>query len=101
MYHLNLVRKLIQKKVIVTTNVREGDFFSNLFIRSKKDRWYRTILNLKKLNQECETTHFKMESIKHVIHMIKPNRYLASRDIKDAFYTVPIYEPHRKYLKFM
>ena len=42
-----------------------------------------------------------MESIKQVIHMIKLNMHLASLDIKDAFYTVPIYEPHRKYLKFM
>ena len=42
-----------------------------------------------------------MESIKQVIHVIKPNMYLASLDIKDAFYTVPIYEPRRKYLKFM
>ena len=95
------VFKLIRKKVIITTYVQEGDFFSNLFIRSKKDGLYRTILNLKKLSQDCETTHFKMESIKQVIHMMKPNMYLASVDIKDAFYTVPIYEPHRKHLKFM
>ena len=27
--------------------------------------------------------------------------YLASLDIKDTFYTIPIYEPHRKYLKFL
>ena len=53
------------------------------------------------LNQECETTHFKMESIKQVIHMIKPNMYLASLDIKDTFYTAPIYEPHIKYLKLV
>ena len=33
--------------------------------------------------------------------MIKPNMYLALLDIKDEFYTVPIYEPHRKYLKFI
>ena len=33
--------------------------------------------------------------------MIKLNMHLASLDIKDAFYTIPIYEPHRKYLKFM
>ena len=26
--------------------------------------------------------------------------YLASLEIKDAFYAVLIYEPHRKYLKF-
>ena len=40
------VRKLIRKKVIITAHVQEGDFFSNLFIRSKKDGSYRTTLNL-------------------------------------------------------
>ena len=30
------VRRLIRKKVIVTKNVQEGDFFSNLSTRSKK-----------------------------------------------------------------
>ena len=33
--------------------------------------------------------------------MIKPNTHLALLNIKDAFCTVPIYEPHRKYLKVM
>ena len=42
-----------------------------------------------------------MESIKQVIHTIKSNMYLESLGIKDGFYTVPIYEPHIKYLKFM
>ena len=95
------VRKLNRRKVIITTYVQEGDFFSYLFIRYEKDGSYRTILNLKKLNQDCETTYFKMVSITQVIHMIKQNLYLASLDIKDASYTVPIYEPHRKYLKLM
>ena len=92
-----MVRREISSQIIliVTTNGQEGDFFSNHFIRSKKDGSYGTILNLKKLNQECETTQFKMESIQQVIHMIKPNNmYLASLDITNAFYTVPIYEPH-------
>ena len=43
-------------------------------------------------------TFLKMETIKQVIHMIT---YLASLDIKDAFYTVSIYEQHKKYLKFL
>ena len=42
-----------------------------------------------------------MEPIKQVIHMIKPNMYIASHDIKNDFYTVSIFEPHIKYLKFM
>ena len=71
------VRRLIRKNVIITTYVQEGDFFSNLFIRSKKDGSYCIILNLKKLNQDCETTHFKMESIKQVIDMVK-TKYVFS-----------------------
>ena len=43
-------------------------------------------------------TFLKMETIKQVIHMIT---YLASLDIQDAFYTVSIYEQHKKYLKFL
>ena len=62
---------------------------------------FRTILSFKYLNEESFTYHFKMETIKQVIHMITPNCYLASLDIKNAFYTVPIYEQHKKYLKFL
>ena len=46
-------------------------------------------------------TILKMETIKQVIHMTTLNCYLASLDIKDAFYTVAIYEQHKKYLKFL
>ena len=56
---------------------------------------------MKYLNEECETHHFKMESLKQAIHMIRPGAYLASIDIKDAFYSVPIHPSHKKYLKFM
>ena len=51
---------------------------------------YRTILNLKKFNEYCTTEHFKMESIKNVINMLKPGMFLASIDIKDAFFSVSI-----------
>ena len=53
------------------------------------------------INQECKVAHFKMESIKQVIQMIKPNTYLALLYIKDAFCTAPIYETHTKHLKFI
>ena len=41
-----------------------------------------------------------MESIKDVLNMITPYCYLASVDLKHAFYTIPIYDQHQKYLKF-
>ena len=95
------ITKLLEKGVIYPSHIEVGDYFPNIFTATKKDGTYRTILNLKFLNKECETHHFKMESLKQAIHMVKPNSYLASIDINDAFYSVPIHESHKKYLKFM
>ena len=41
-----------------------------------------------------------MESI-NVINLIKPNVYMTSINLKDAFSSVPINHDHPKYLKFM
>ena len=67
------IKKLLQKQVITKCDINDGDYFSSLFIHPKKDGSFRTILNLKYLNEECFTYHFKMETIKQVIHMITPN----------------------------
>ena len=41
-----------------------------------------------------------MESINDVINLIKLNMHMASKDLKDAFFSVPIYMDHQKELKF-
>lgn len=41
-----------------------------------------------------------MESIESVINMVTSNCFMASIDIKDAYYSVPIALEHRKYLRF-
>ena len=41
-----------------------------------------------------------MESINHIIDIVRPNVYMASIDLKDAFYSIPIHPEHKKYLKF-
>ncbi len=95
------VRKLLKKGVVEYCNREEGEYFSNLFTTPKKDGTHRTILNLKSLNKDCDTKHFKMESLKQALHMVRQGSYMASIDIKDAFYSVPIQKSHKKYLKFM
>ena len=57
------------------------------------------ILNLKFVNKECYTQHLKMESIRNTINTIKLGMFLASLDIKDAFYYVRIHKEHRSFLK--
>ena len=95
------IKKLLKKGVIEYTTTEEGQYFSNLFTTTKKDGSFRTILNLKSLNKECDKIHFKMESLKQALHMVRQGSYLASIDIKDAFYSVPIRDDHKKYLKFV
>ena len=56
-------------------------------------------LNLRKLNECVEAPHFKMESIKNVICMIEPGAWMASVDLKDAFFTIPIHSDYQKFFK--
>ena len=41
-----------------------------------------------------------MESFSSIVNMVKPNCFMASVDLKDAYYSVPIALEHQKYLKF-
>lgn len=41
-----------------------------------------------------------MDTLETSINMIKPGYYMASVDLTDAYYTVPIDPSHQKYLKF-
>ena len=94
------IDKLITKGVIVPSSPEIGDFVSTIFLRPKKDGTHRTILNLKQFNEFVEYHHFKMDTLETAINMIKPGCYMASVDLKDAYYTVPIDPGHQKLLKF-
>ena len=59
------------------------------------------ILNLKKLNQYASKIHFKMDTINTVIKLTEKDCYMASIDLKDAYYSVSITPADRKYLCFM
>ena len=41
-----------------------------------------------------------MESLQNVSELIKPGVYMASTDLKDAFYSVPVYKNHQTYSTF-
>ena len=58
------------------------------------------ILNLQSLNERVVYLHFKMNTLKDAISLMKPNCFMASIDRKDAYFSVPIAQVHQKYLKF-
>lgn len=94
------IQNLLTKGVIVPCEHEHGEYISPIFTTPKKDGSSRMILNLKSLNQFIEYRHFKMESFSTVVNMVKPNCFMASVDLKDAYYSVPIATEHQKYLKF-
>ena len=92
---------VLEGKGIIERTVREqNNFIFTIFLHPKKDGPYRMILNLKSLNQFVEYHHFKIDTIASAIEMVTPGCFMASIDLKDAYYSVSIANQDRKYLKF-
>ncbi|XP_073237618.1 uncharacterized protein [Porites lutea] len=94
------ISKLLLKGVIKRTCHTGNRFVSNVFVRPKKDGTYRMILNLKSLNEFVVYQHFKIDNILTALKLMRPKCFMASVDLKDAYYSVPIASEDRKFLKF-
>ena len=94
------IKSLLQKGVIVKSEHEFGDYISPVFTVPKSDGNVRLILNIKKLNTYVRYAHFKMETIHSVLKLVTPGCWMASVDLKDAYYSVKIHQSHQKFLKF-
>ena len=95
------VNDYLGRHIITSCCHEDGEFVSTVFLREKKNNTFRMILNLKELNQFIPYHHFKMDSIHHCIRLMTPLCYMASIDLQDAYFSIPIHEDHQKYLKFV
>lgn len=77
-----------------------GQFISPVFLTPKSNGGFRFILNLKTLNKAVYSHHFKMEDIRTAIKLISKGAYMATIDLKEAYFLVPIHPSHRKLLRF-
>ena len=73
---------------------------STIFVRPKKDGSYRLILNLKPLNEFVSYYHFKMDNIHTLLKLMRPGCFMASVNLKDAHYSIPIASEDQQLLKF-
>ncbi|XP_059615632.1 uncharacterized protein LOC132261098 [Phlebotomus argentipes] len=97
----DLVEQLISKGAVEECYPEKNHFISKIFLIPKPDGSNRFIINLKRLNEFIDAPHFKMEDGRTVIRLMSENCYMASIDIKDAYYLIPIHETHKKYLRFL
>ena len=75
--------QLLRKGGIQPCQHEAGEFISPIFTRPKKDGSFRMILNLKSFN--TNVTHYHFKNGQHL-----DGCYMASVDLKDAYYSVPI-----------
>ena len=95
------ILKLQEKGVIKKSKNEPGQYISSIFTRPKKDGGYRMILDLSKLNKNVVHKHFKMDTFTNALTLLSRGDYMASVDLKDAYYTVPISDRDTKFLKFV
>lgn len=97
---LEPIEILSAKGAIQKCNDCNGQFISSIFLTLKPDGSSRFILILKKLNTFIKTEHFKRENIRTARDLMQQDCYMATMDLQDAYYVIPIAEELRKYLRF-
>nr|CAH7751248.1 unnamed protein product [Callosobruchus chinensis] len=95
------IQRLQDIGAVKAVNSCQDQFLSSYLLRQKDNGEFRFILNLKKLNEFISSPHFRLEDIRMVKNLITKNCFLASVDLKDAYFLVPIFKNHRKYLRFI
>ena len=94
------IDKFLQKEIIERVEPEWGQVISNVFLRPKKDGGHRMILDLTWVNLHVKYEHFKMHSIQTALEMMRMDCWMASIDLKDAYYSVPVKAEQRKFLRF-
>ena len=94
------IRKLLDLQVIIEVEPRNDQILSPIFLKPKKNGEYRMVLNLKKLNEYIPYKHFKMETFENALTLISKGSYMASVDLRHAYYSIQIAEEQQKYFRF-
>ena len=96
------ILSLLSKNAIreVPLNQSLNGFYSRYFLVKKKGGGVRPILDLRALNRYLKVFRFKMLTNAALLRMMRTGDWYTSLDLKDAYFHIPIYAPHRKFLRF-
>lgn len=95
-----LLLELQDKKVIKPCKPTKNQFISNIFLVPKPNGSKRLILNLKNLNKFIDAPHFKLEDLRTARDLMFQNCYMATLDLKDAYYLIHVKKSSQKFLSF-
>ena len=92
---------MLVKGAIKQVQPCKGQFLSPVFFVPKKDGGNRPVINLKKLNQNIEYQHFKMEGIQSLKSLIQKEDFMVKIDLGEAYFSLPVHTTSRKFLRFL
>lgn len=93
------IQKLVDKGVLEKTKPSQDQFVSNVFLVPKPNNKNRLILDLSKCNSFVNWKHFKMFNLDTVLHLTSKGFFMASINLSDAYYSMPIHHFSRKSLR--
>ena len=96
----NQIDELVQREVVTKVLYDNTMFISNVFGRPKANGDIRMIIDLSEVNDFVQKFHFKMDHLEVATDLLDEGMFMSSIDLKDAYYSIPIWEAHRKYLSF-
>ena len=76
-------------------------YYSRVFVAAKASGAWRPIIDLSSLNLHVEFTKFHMETQQSVIRSVRPEDWMISVDLKDAYLQIPMHPESRKFLRFV
>ena len=94
------IDKLIDKEVVSEIKSDDAAWVSNVFLRPKPGNKWRLIIDLTLLNEYIRKEHFKMDHLGVATEMMSKGSYMASLDLRDAYYSVNLHSDFRKYVTF-
>ena len=95
------IEKMLAKGALEIVPDPGPGFYSRLFLVEKATGGWRPVIDLSTLNTFIRQTPFKMETIASVLNAVQENDLLASLDLKDAYFQVPVHPSSRKFLRFV
>lgn len=93
------ISNLLEMGAISVNKFNHG-YLSPIFLREKSNGSHRLILNLKNLNFYVDTPKFRLVSLRKVSQIIQKGDYMVKIDISNAYYHIPVWDSHRRYLSF-
>ena len=76
-------------------------FYSRLFLVEKASGGWHPVIDLSPLNEFIQQTPFRMETPSSVLLTVRKNDFLASIDLRDAYFQIPVHLSSSKLLRFV